>query len=205
MDTLNKREYFRRMMPGLMGELKGIKVTENGYPGIPQHADAVVKYLHDFCEELLLQNDRLSENLNSTYNISRRRLDLCRIMARKLGYEGSNLEVIRESLERNDGPTDILNINFRYEREAWSERLDEPIRLKERLAFLDYSESYEMDEYQLWELEDGRIMLVHRIGCSCYDDETDAEIEFLPSKQAGLEKVDAVKRQYRSRRDRLGE
>lgn len=110
--------------------------------------------------------------------------------------------IITEIEAGRTSTTDKLNFRFEEEFRGWREAVGmpdlTPVRLVKRA---DFSESYLLDQYSLWELDTGEYMLVLEEGCSCYLDR-DAKIEFVPDEATGLNKFDAwVRGKERERHD----
>lgn len=74
-----------------------------------------------------------------------------------------------------------------YELKYWIPRFgSNPVK---RIAYEDFSASYEMDVIHVLELENGKYAVITECGCSCYGAE-DADIEVLPTKEAAMEQFD---------------
>lgn len=74
---------------------------------------------------------------------------------------------------------------FEYELPYWNKTFGSPAI--EIIISADESESYEIDAFHVFKLENGKYATVYENGCSCYDYARDAEIELFPDKEKALE------------------
>lgn len=75
----------------------------------------------------------------------------------------------------------------KWDLEAWITRLGSmPVQ---KVAWEDFSESYEMCRAHVWRLENGQYALITESGCSCYEPE-DADIDLFPNKRRAMESFD---------------
>lgn len=86
-----------------------------------------------------------------------------------------------------------LMASWDYELKAWIGRLGSvPVKL---IASEDKSESYEMDKFHVFELEDGKFATIIESGCSCYEP-SQALIELFPTEEGAMESFNEWKKQF---------
>ena len=83
-----------------------------------------------------------------------------------------------------------------YEFKEWQGTLlSQPVRL---VISEDKSESYEMDRFHVFELENGKYAAIRESGCSCYSS-SDADITIYPTELEAIEPFLKWKRDIETR------
>lgn len=94
----------------------------------------------------------------------------------------------------NPNDKEELAENWKYDFAYWLPRFEShPIRL---VVSGDHSESYEMERFHVFKLENGKFATVHECGCSCYESE-DASIDILPTLSKAMSQFEEWEKKHR--------